>query len=193
MSAGLSCEPWEQAGGKGKTDQTQEIPGWIKNQNVCNHSAELMEMGMLVTLGSLYLKALSYLTSFLSRIALLICTLREDASLVALLVKNRPAMQETLVWFLGQINHLEKGTATHSSILVFWPGEFHGLCSPWNHRVRHDWMTFTFKGGLKEKRIKWGNSLKVKVRFIVHGGILWRHKAPYNGAWRVYKNWRMSL
>ena len=21
---------------------------------------------------------------------------------------------------------------------VFWPGEFHGLYSPWGHRVRHD-------------------------------------------------------
>ena len=27
---------------------------------------------------------------------------------------------------------------------VFWPGEFHGLYSPWGHRVGHDWATFTF-------------------------------------------------
>ena len=27
---------------------------------------------------------------------------------------------------------------------VFWPGEFHGLYSPWGSRVRHDWVTFTF-------------------------------------------------
>ena len=27
--------------------------------------------------------------------------------------------------------------------LVFWPGEFHGLHSPWICRVRHDWTTFT--------------------------------------------------
>ena len=39
------------------------------------------------------------------------------ASLVAQLVKNLPAMQETLVQFLGQKIPLEKGTATHSSIL----------------------------------------------------------------------------
>ena len=25
---------------------------------------------------------------------------------------------------------------------VFWPREFHGHCSPWGHRVRHDRMTF---------------------------------------------------
>ena len=39
------------------------------------------------------------------------------ASLIAQLVKNLPAMQETLVQFLGQEDPLEKGSATHSSIL----------------------------------------------------------------------------
>ena len=39
------------------------------------------------------------------------------ASLVAQLVKNPPAMQKTPVWFLGQEDPLEKGKATHSSIL----------------------------------------------------------------------------
>ena len=32
------------------------------------------------------------------------------ASLIAQLVKNLPAMQETLVWFLGRQDPLEKGT-----------------------------------------------------------------------------------
>ena len=40
-------------------------------------------------------------------------------SLVAQLVKNFPAMQETPVRFLGQEDPLEKGVATHSSILGF--------------------------------------------------------------------------
>ena len=40
------------------------------------------------------------------------------ASLVAQLVKNPPAMQETPVRFLGQEDSLEKGKATHSSILA---------------------------------------------------------------------------
>ena len=39
------------------------------------------------------------------------------ASLIAQLVKNPPAMQETLVGFLGWEDPLEKGKATHSSIL----------------------------------------------------------------------------
>ena len=29
-------------------------------------------------------------------------------------------------------------------IPVFWPGEFHGLYSPWGRRAGHDWVTFTF-------------------------------------------------
>ena len=40
------------------------------------------------------------------------------ASLVALLVKNLPAMQETWIRSLGWEDPLEKGKATHSSILA---------------------------------------------------------------------------
>ena len=39
------------------------------------------------------------------------------ASLVPQLVKNLPAMQKTPVQFLGQEDMLEKGQATHSSVL----------------------------------------------------------------------------
>ena len=39
------------------------------------------------------------------------------ASLIAQLVKNPPAMQEIPVRFLGQEDPLEKGLATHSSML----------------------------------------------------------------------------
>ena len=38
---------------------------------------------------------------------------------VAWLVKNLPAIQETLVRFLGWEHPLEKGKATHSSILAW--------------------------------------------------------------------------
>ena len=44
-------------------------------------------------------------------------TCKVRASLVAQLVKNLPAMQEALVQLLGQEDPLEKGEATHSSIL----------------------------------------------------------------------------
>ena len=41
----------------------------------------------------------------------------KGAFLVAQMVKNQPAMQETWVCSLGQDDSLEKGTATDSSIL----------------------------------------------------------------------------
>ena len=52
-------------------------------------------------------------------------------SLVAQLVKNLPAMQET--WFdplVGKIPWRRERLPTR----VFWPGEFHGLYSPWGHK-----------------------------------------------------------
>ena len=41
------------------------------------------------------------------------------ASLVAQLIKNLPAMRETRIWSLGWEDPLEKGTATHSSVLAW--------------------------------------------------------------------------
>ena len=41
------------------------------------------------------------------------------ASLMAQIVKNLPAMQKTQAQSLGQEDPLEKGTATHASILVW--------------------------------------------------------------------------
>ena len=41
------------------------------------------------------------------------------ASLIAQLVKNPPAMQETLVRFLDWEDPLEKGNATHSRVLAW--------------------------------------------------------------------------
>ena len=49
-------------------------------------------------------------------------------SLMAQLVKNPPAMQKTWVQFLGWEDPLEKEKLPTP---VFWPGEFHGLYSPW--------------------------------------------------------------
>ena len=40
-------------------------------------------------------------------------------------------MQETLVQFLGQEDPLDKGKATHSSILAW---RIHGLYSPWGRK-----------------------------------------------------------
>ena len=54
------------------------------------------------------------------------------ASLVAHMVKNLPAMQETRVWFLGWEDPLEKGMATHISIFAWimpWMEEPGGIQS----------------------------------------------------------------
>ena len=48
---------------------------------------------------------------------------------MALMVKNLPAMQETWVQSLGQKDPLEKGMATHSSVLawrILWTEELGG-------------------------------------------------------------------
>ena len=50
---------------------------------------------------------------------LLLWSIPLRASLVAQLVKNPPAMRETWVQSLGQEDLLEKGKATHSSILAW--------------------------------------------------------------------------
>ena len=63
------------------------------------------------------------------------------ASLVAQMVKNLPAMQETWVRSLGQEDPLEKELATHSSILasrIPRTEESGGLQSMWSQRVRQD-------------------------------------------------------
>jgi len=60
------------------------------------------------------------------------------ASLVAQLVKNMPAIQETWIQSLGWEDPLEKEKATHSSILawtILWT-----VYSIGSQRVGHDWL-----------------------------------------------------
>ena len=57
---------------------------------------------------------------------------QEGIFLIAQMVNNLPAMQETRVQFLGQEDPLEKEMATHSSILAWriaWTEEPGGLRS----------------------------------------------------------------
>ena len=60
------------------------------------------------------------------------------------MVKNLTAMQETRVRSLGWEDPLEKGMATHSSILAWripWTEESGGLQSMGSQRVGHDCVT----------------------------------------------------
>ena len=57
------------------------------------------------------------------------------------MVKNPPAMQETRVQLLGQEDPMEKGMATHLSILAWripWTEEPGGLQSMGSQRAGHD-------------------------------------------------------
>ena len=63
------------------------------------------------------------------------------ASLVAQTIMTQHAMQETWVWSLGWEHPLDKGMATHSSVLAWripWTEEPGGLQSTGSQRVRHD-------------------------------------------------------
>ena len=63
------------------------------------------------------------------------------ASLVAQMVKNLPAIWVTWIYFLGREDPLEKGMATHSSILAWgipWTEQPGGQQSMGSQRVRHD-------------------------------------------------------
>ena len=68
-------------------------------------------------------------------------------SLAAQTVNKLPVMQETRVQSLGQKDSLEKGMATHSSILAWripWTEEPESLQSTGAQRVRHNWSKNTF-------------------------------------------------
>ena len=61
--------------------------------------------------------------------------------LAAQMVKNLPATQVTWVQFLGQEDTLEKGMATHSSIIAWripWTEEPGQLQSTGSQRIKHD-------------------------------------------------------
>ena len=65
------------------------------------------------------------------------------ASLVAQMVENPPAVREAWVRSLGQEDPLEKGMATHPSILAWripWKEEPGRLQSTGLQRVGHDWV-----------------------------------------------------
>ena len=68
----------------------------------------------------------------------------QGAFLMAHLVKKLPVMQKTLVQSLAREDLLEKGMATHSSILAWkisWTEDPDSLQSRGSQRVRHDLAT----------------------------------------------------
>ena len=74
------------------------------------------------------------------------------------IVKNLPAMWKTQIWSLGQEDPLEKGMATHSSILAWripWTEEPGGQQSMGLQRGRHNLETNTFTFHCMKSLEKW--------------------------------------
>ena len=65
-------------------------------------------------------------------------------SLLAQLVKNLPAMQETLVQFLGWEDPLEEDMATHSSILAWRMPMDRGAWWATVHEVAKSWTQLSW-------------------------------------------------
>ena len=93
LYSGVLCLSQAQVGDFGLCPSKLSLPSWV----------------LISSLGSPWslIKSLSGIPFYL----------QNGASLIAQLVKNPPAMQKTQVRFLGQEDPLEKGQATHSSIL----------------------------------------------------------------------------
>ena len=108
------------------------------------------------------------------------------ASLVAQMVKNPSAMQETRVWSLGQEDPLEKGMDTYSSVLAWRipqaeePGR---LQSMWLQRIRYNWATNTFAFFFLSPKRRFGqiqyitagvsSNFQVSSNFSVQGPYQW--------------------
>ena len=104
----------------------------------------------------------SYSSWTLKDLSTLFLYFLEGASLVAQMVRNLPAMQETWVQSLGQEDALEKGMATHSGILAWripWMEEPGRLQSVGLQRVWHDGVTNTLTSRVATVMRKWRGSL----------------------------------
>ena len=75
-------------------------------------------------------------------------------SLVAQMVKSLPAVQETWVQFLGQEDPLEKGMATHSSVLAW--------------RIPIDGRTWQAAGGTWQAAVRRVKKSQTGLRDYVH-------------------------
>ena len=64
---------------------------------------------------------------------------------------------------------------------VFWPGGFHGLDSPWGHRVGHYWTTFTCNArdasliSVREDPTCHGAKSLTSFRLLVCSSLLYEH------------------
>ena len=118
---------------------------WLSNSWLQIWSSCRRRWAHILLLHHLELEALYlFIFNFYCHIVTLQCCVSFWASLVAQMVKNLPEMQETWVRSLDWEDPLEKGMATHSSVLAWstpWTEEPGGLQSMGSQRVGHDWAT----------------------------------------------------
>ena len=126
--------------------------------------------------------------------------------LVAQMVKNLPAMQEAWVLSLGWEDPLEKGIATHSSILVWripWTEKPSGLQSMGCHKESDTTEqltqlsnTHTHHHHHHHLSINWISIFRQKcVSFLFSFSLLWRGhvKLWCNLHLSTFRRWRMFL
>ena len=122
------------------------------------------------------------------------------ASLVAHLVKHSPAMRETWVQSLGWEDRLEKGKATHSSVLAWripWTIYIvHGVA-----KSRHDWATFTSLHYVSKFAVSpfirtslptplWRKGL---LKFLVSDAVISNGHPPKKVKWRSWEKLTFSF
>ena len=96
--------------------------------------------------------------------------------------------QETPVWSLDQEDPLEKGMATHSSILAWRiprteePGRLQSI----GRRVEHDWsdLACMHAGQQKSLVVKWNFSF-----FLLSHGINWYTWYQFSSVWLLSRVW----
>ena len=105
--------------------------------------------------------------------------------IMAQTVKNLPVMQETRVQALGWEDPLEKGMATHSSILAWripWTEKPGGLQFVGLQRVGHNWATNTHtcteKGIINNKRIRIFEKRKEELDTVLTNPFEKKRKEP---------------
>ena len=76
-------------------------------------------------------------------------------SLVVQRVKHLPTMRETQVQSMGQGDLLEKGMATHSSILAATPNPPKELYNDFHDQDNHDGMITHMEPDILECEVKW--------------------------------------
>ena len=125
----------------------------------------------------------------------------QEISLVAPMVKNLPAVQETWLWSLCWEDPLEKRMATHSSILVWripWTEELtvHGLTqlSDWHFHFTftHGRDTRKLNNWIKKAETHSWNSTILGANMGFPGGSVVKNPPTYAGDLALIPGWEDS-